>query len=620
MVPQGFRDQFLRTVVLLGVAVLAITELLGALHAIRRVPLLVCWAAVLTVATLYTRNRIRPGDFRIPPAVRDPVVLLCAAGSAAILAVTAITAFRSPPNSADAMAYHLPRVVYWAEQASVRFFPTPYLNQIMLQPLTEYFMLHTYVLSGGDHLVNFAQWFGSLVCIIGVSSIAKVFGAGSRGQAIASLFCATLPSGVLAASGAKNDYFMAMWLVAAVYFAARFARSQTPGDGVTAGAALGLALLTKATAYLFAPWLIAAAVLPQVRSFHRSSLRGAGAALACALLLNTPHYARNLELSRSIFGFDSAQGDGVFRWRNQKIGWKQTASNALRNVSDQLGNRSDAWNRRVYDWVVRAHHWIGMDPSDPDTTWPWTVYEAPRNANHEADANSQWHLLVLLLATIVLLGRAWRGGDAQPLLYALALLCGFVAFCAYLKWQLYLARLFLPLLVAGSPVAGAALDRGRTSYPYLRLGLLLLFCLFLLTTARRPALQNWVRPLQGPRSVFRVPRDDQYFADMSQWNIAPTYTRTAALLRDRDCHLVGIDATNLSLEYPLMALIRERQPAIGFVHTGVSNASIRYPQPVEGVPCAVVCLDCAEDAKRLALYSAFPIRTAVGRFVLFQER
>ena len=60
------------------------------------------------------------------------------------------------------------------------------------------------------------------------------------------------------------------------------------------------------------------------------------------------------------------------------------------------------------------------------------------------------------------------------------------------------ARLFLPLLAAGAPLAGLALD-GGLSAPSSRRRLLLqmLVCIFLLSVARRPALENWLRPLLG---------------------------------------------------------------------------------------------------------------------------
>jgi Dolichyl-phosphate-mannose-protein mannosyltransferase len=638
----GFRELFLRALVWWGVALVAITELLSVFHALAPKPLLFCWLAFALAAVLLFRPRL---SFAIPASARDPVVIFANLGAAAILILTALTAAYSPPNSADAMAYHMPRVVYWAEQSSVRFFPTPYFNQIMLQPLAEYGMLHTWLLTGGDRLVNFVQWFGSVGSIIGVSAVAGLMGAGARGQALASLFCATLPAGVLASSGAKNDYFLAMWLVCAIYFAARFARSVELRDALALGAALGLALLTKATAYLFAPWLLAAVFLPHAIRFSRRASLRATAALACAIflggLLNAPQYARNLELSGSILGFDSAHGDGFFRWRNETFGWKQTASNMLRNLSDQLGGRSETWNHQVYDWVVRAHHWLGIDVNDPATTWRWTTFEPPRNANHEANANSQWHLLILAIATGIafwrlLRARQLQANDAGLALYSLALLCGYVAFCAYLKWQLYEARLFLPLLVAGSPLAGAALDWGMRPPAWKvpaapRLLSQLLLCLFLLSTARRPATENWVRPLKGPRSVFRVSRDDQYFADLTQWNNHATYLRTVQLLAASGaepvtatgtkpaCHVIGIDASGYPLEYPLMALLRERIPGVLFVHTGVHNVSARFRPPVEAAPCAIVCLDCAGDRQRESLYQSLPWRADIDKFVIFRS-
>jgi hypothetical protein len=611
----GLRDHLLRAIILVGVAVYTITEFLSLFGAIHRIPLLGCWTLVAIGAAVYYARRPR-GLFksRISGAIRDPVVVLSFLGTAAILVLTAVAAAYSPPNSSDAMAYHLPRVVYWAEQGSVRFFPTPYLNQIMLQPLAEYFMLHSYVLSNGDHFVNFVQWFGSAGSIVGVSLIAGLFGAGLRGQAIAALFCATLPSGILASSGGKNDYLLALWLVAAVYFAARFARSLDWRDALFLGAALGLALLTKATAYLFAPWLLAAVILPRTRS-----LKWPAIALGIAMLLNAPHYLRNLQLSGSILGFDSAQADGFFRWRNETFGWKQTTSNILRNVSEQLGGRSEEWNHEVYDWTVRAHQRLGIDVNDPATTWRWTVFEPPRNANHEANANSKWHVLVLWIATAIVAWRARRTHNIEQILYALALLCGFVVFCAYLKWQLYEARLFLPLLAAGSPLTGAALDRDlRAAASHFRLFVQLALCIFLLSNARRPVLENWVRPLKGPRSVLYVPRDDQYFADMVAWDNRSTYKKTVQLLTARECRLIGIDATNLSLEYPLMALLREHQPQTLFVHTGVRNPSTRFLPPAAGAPCAIVCLDCAGDSARQSLYGSYT-PTTVDKFVVFRK-
>jgi hypothetical protein len=216
--------------------------------------------------------------------------------------------------------------------------------------------------------------------------------------------------------------------------------------------------------------------------------------------------------------------------------------------------------------------------------------------------------------------RALRGRDRQRALYALSLACAFIGFCAYLKWQLFLGRLFLPLFVLGAPLTSVFGEIGSAGA--LRIGRLfvqIVLCLMLLDNARHPLLENWVRPLSGQGSILRAPREDRYFADMSQWNNAGTYRKTVDALANMNCGTIGVDITNLQLEYPLQALLRERRPGTLFIHTGVQNVSMRYRQPVDAPACAVVCLDCAGDAKRLQLYSSFRESALIDQFVIFEQ-
>jgi hypothetical protein len=380
----------------------------------------------------------------------------------------------------------------------------------------------------------------------------------------------------------------ALWLICAAYFAVR-------ERAVFTGLSLGLALATKATAYLFTPPLILAIVLILRRPVRARSLVWVAAGI---LAVNTPQYIRNLRLSGSPLGYDSAQGDGAFRWRNEHPGVRSTISNFIRHTSDQLGDRGERWNQAVFHAALGLEDALGIDPNDRDTTWPGARFAAPVNANHEANANNRWHLLLLAIAMVFAVATRQRTWIA----YGAGLFAGYLLFCFYLKWQLFMGRLELPLFALAAPLAGAFLETIRPAI------VPMVVCVFLLVNTRLPLLQNWTRPLTGPHSLFRTARDDNYFRDMGQWDNRASYLSAVDLTARSGCTTVGIDIARNQLEYPFQALLRERNPAVRFWHAGVDHPAR---------PCAVFCPDCAGVAGKADSYGYIGPPIEIGHFLLF---
>ncbi len=591
------RDYLLRVCVLVGATTACLTELLSAFHLLRPVPVAVAWLAVGLGAAVFWR--------RHPPplhkfAVR-PVEACIAAGILWIFGLAAVAAWFSPPNSHDVLAYHLPRIVYWMQARSVGIFPTPYLNQIDFPPLAEYFMLHSYLLSGGDHFVNLVSWAAFCAAILGVSAIASAMGADSRCQAFAALFCATLPSGILQASSAKNECLAAFWLVTIVYFALR-------RDALFLALSVGLAVFAQGDALSLAPPLVAGMFLcdrglvgwrERWLWWRRIPLWAA----AGVLLISGPLYLRNFEVSGSPLGFDSPFGNGLYKFRNEPLGWKPAVSNLLLNLSDQLGSSNERWNQGVYNAVMDLHRGLGIAPADR--------YAPPVNTRHEANANNRWQLLLLAAAFLYAVWLALRRGDPRWLIYAASILCGFALFCFYVRWYPWDARYLLGPLVVGAPLAGVFLGGLRPRVVAIVIGLLLL------SLARLPATQNWLRPLKGPDNVFAVSRDAQYFADIADMHNQDSYWRVVDLTARSGCRIVGIDSSINQLEYPFQVLLRERVVDVRFVHTGVENPSARFADPQAPPPCAVLCLDCIGNQKKIELYSPLGEPVPIGNFLLF---
>jgi hypothetical protein len=218
-----WRRTILGAAVFCGTSVAVITEALSAGQLLTRAAVAISWLAICAGEFLFLKFRIsrtsrieRSAETLAEPL--DAATKWLLAGAGMITLLIGITAVVAPPSMWDAMDYHLPRMVMWMSNHSVRFYPTPDYVQLIWGPWAEYAMMHTYLLWGSDRFVNMVQFFSMAGCLIGVSSIAKSLGASRRGQALAAVICVTIPEGVLEASGPMNTYVLAFWMTSTVVF------------------------------------------------------------------------------------------------------------------------------------------------------------------------------------------------------------------------------------------------------------------------------------------------------------------------------------------------------------------------------------------------------------------
>jgi hypothetical protein len=264
--------------------------------------------------------------------------------------------------------------------------------------------------------------------------------------------------------------------------------------------------------------------------------------------------------------------------------------------------------------VIQLHQTLDIDPEDPGTTWKASEFRPPLNANHEANANNRWHLLILASAVAIAIWQAAIHGERRWLFYSIGPAIGFLSFCFYLKWQPFSSRLLIPLFIVSAPLGAMAISRLRL--PVLQA----VICLLLVSNSRLALLQNWTRPLTGTVNLRNTPRQLGYFNDMKQWDNRESYLAAVNLVAESGCELVGIDTSRNHLEYPFQALLRERVPAVRFVHVGVDNPSRKYASQKEASPCVVLCLDCAGVEEKRARYGALGSPATIGHFLLFRFR
>jgi hypothetical protein len=561
----SWRTSALTAATVWGVLLTALTEGLSLLRALSFGVMLMAWVISLAVVALIVLRGPGRGGPGIRPAPPRRWVLALSA-VVAIAAVTGFIALAAPPNTSDSMVYHMSRVMHWIQNRSVEHYPTHIERQLYLAPWAEFTILHLQILSGGDRLANLVQWLAMLGSLVAVSLIARQLGGDARCQILSAIVCATIPMGILQSSSTQTDYVATFWLVCFAHRTVGYlAAEDGPGDAGRAwwiGCSLGLAILTKATAYIVAAPFLAWMIL-EAGWCRRARLAQTIAIIGLAVVaLNAGHVARNVQIYGSPLGPGSEGGRG---YANERFDVATLATNAVRNLAIHAGTPSESVNGALERGIAWFHRQIGVELNDPRTTWPEMPFQVRGFTTHEDFAGNLVHVVAIASSiAIVLVTRALRR-RAHLLGYLSVLVVGALLFALYLKWQPWHSRLHVPFFVLWSPLIAVVWGAWATLAGVLT-GVLLVVA--------APALVgNESRPLLGPDSVLSRSRMAQYFHNRP--DLRAPYTAAMQHLAAAGCSNVGLWVDGPVYQLWVLGSREFHVAPPRIEHLGVGNASAR---------------------------------------------
>ncbi len=395
-----------------------------------------------------------------------------------------------------------------------------------------------------------------------------------------------IPIGVAEAPTTQTDYVLTMW-VACLLVVAGVDRGAAASAWRCAafGGFLGLALLTKPTAWFFAAPVVLFFVWRQVRSRWRQPcavLRDAAVVTVVVGALTGVFFARNVATFGDPFGDETNVSTVASAPR-------ALVENSVLSVAIQLGVPVDSVNRVTERAASGLLASAGLRAADATTTSPDRAFTVGFSTR-EDNAGSLAATLLGLAATVWVLVR--RPRHRQLLAVTAMAMLGFALRSVGQPFSPYLSRYLLTWFALLAPVTAAfllALPR--------RLGgtaVALVCCSSLLWAVAadlRPLVSSQLLHASGSPSLLTQSRDDAYFA--VQPGLRAPYQQAASYVRGLHPATVGVISGSNAFEYPLWALLQRGASAPHLQHV---DAQFAPGRGATGDPQVVVCLEACPQA------------------------
>ena len=480
-----------------------------------------------------------------------------------------------PPNNWDSMTYHLARIPNWIGNGTINHYPTHIYRQLYQPPFSSFLNLHLALLNSTDYLSNTIQLFYLLGSIAVIISILNIYKASIKTKILAVVLTLTIPEVLLQASSTQNDIIVSFFILSCGYFAIKSYKAPLiKGNYFYLGASIGLALQTKATAYIFlTPVLLIFGVyfiISTIKTKEFKKISYSISVIILTLALNFGHYNRNYKLTGSLLGVDKTESS---MYSNQAMSPSLFFLNLLKNASLHIGPFPvNKFSERL---TVFLHDILDVKTNNIETNFNGIEYQgAPNTPIHEDTAPNFLHFyLILVSIPILVISLIKRKINQEINLIVLSIfLLQIVFFCGYLKFQIWHTRLHTPLFFLSIPLVMLALNIS----PNLKL-ILKKFLPFFMLYSIFIVVFNKSRPLINTGFTNRISifddRYEKYFSNQPE--LYPEYKNILSILESQKNQNIGLILNIDSWEYPLFSSLIEMQ--IFPQHIDVENISKSIP-------------------------------------------
>ena len=608
----GWRLSFLRSAVFFGAYGVLSIEVFSLFDAVTQAALTIVWSIPLiglSIALGVLRGRDKGLHLPIIRFPEDLFERISIIGIILIILITAIVAWLTPPQTWDSLNYHMSRVAHWAQNQSVKPFATGIEIQNSIPPGAELGFLHLYVLGGGDRYVNFIEWFAMLGSMVGVSLVAKEFGANRYGQIISVVFAATIPMGIVQASSTMTDYVVALWMVCVAVEILRLQDKRSIViEVVVMSTAAGLAILTKPIAYAYLLPLALYAAFRLIRISNWKVLVGTSIlAVSLVGILNIGHFDRMIYTYGNVFPEDQ-----VTRHSNEMKNLRGLTSNVLRNIGLHVGTPSPHINKGMYIVIEKIHDWIGIDLNDPRTT-SFGVFKVKTPITNEVTIGNPLHAWIILGFFILLVAGRWKALQPELVVFSLLVLSTFFIYSFVFKWQIFGSRFHLPFFILLAPVIGTSFARVLPVQVLNVAGIitLLLSWPWLMSIQSRPLIPDSESRVG---SILIESRDNLYFGNGPNYQYP--YVEVTERIRDAGCTSIGLALAGNAAEYPFWVLMGSPREDVRleWIVSGTPSARLT---PTDFHPCAVIC--DGSCPKEWEIVNGLPLTLELAGYRLFLE-